>query len=53
MPAGVFAPDEPEYPGFTDQRAVRATWGAPARVYHVGAYTIWYWAKNLLASFGR
>ena len=22
----------------------------PARVYHVGPYTIWYWPKNLLST---
>ena len=30
--------------------AVQATWGRPARVYHVGQYTIWYWPKNLLST---
>jgi len=37
------------YPGFTDRRAVLATFGKPARTYHVGAYTILWWHKNLLA----
>jgi len=46
----VLSPDEPEYPGYADYQAVRATWGAPARTYHVGQYTIWYWPKNLLAA---
>ena len=43
-------PGEPEYPGYADYPAVRATWGRPARVYHVGQYTIWYWPKNLLST---
>jgi hypothetical protein len=38
----------PGLPG--DAAAVRATWGRPARVYHVGQYTIWYWPKNLLST---
>ena len=42
-----------EDPGYADTRAVRATWGKPARVYHVGQYTIWYWPKNLLSTIGR
>jgi hypothetical protein len=46
----VLSPDEPEYPGYADYQAVRATWGAPARAYHVGQYTIWYWPKNLLST---
>ena len=37
------------YPGFTDLNAVRATFGHPARTYHVGPYTILWWHKNLLA----
>ena len=37
------------YPGFTDRQAVLATFGKPARVYHVGQYTILWWPKNLLA----
>ena len=46
----VLNPGEPEYPGYADYPAVRATWGRPARVYHVGQYTIWYWPKNLLST---
>ena len=38
----------PGLPG--NAAAVRATWGRPARVYHVGQYTIWYWPKNLLST---
>jgi hypothetical protein len=41
------------YPGFSDVMAARATWGAPMRVYHAGAYTIWYWPKNLLRTLGH
>jgi hypothetical protein len=36
------------YPGFTDRQAVQATFGQPARVYHAGQYTIWYWPASLL-----
>jgi hypothetical protein len=39
------------YPGFTDKRAVLATFGKPGHVYHVGHYTILWWSKNLLADF--
>ena len=46
----VLNPGDPEYPGYADYRGVRATWGNPARVYHVGQYTIWYWPTNLLAT---
>ena len=38
-----------EYPGFTDERAVVATFGKPAHVYHVGSrYDVLVWRKNLL-----
>lgn len=37
------------YQGFTNRKAVVATFGKPARVYHVGPYTIMRWHKNLLA----
>jgi hypothetical protein len=46
----VLSPGEPGYPGYADYQAVRATWGAPARAYRVGQYTIWYWPKNLLST---
>ena len=47
----VLSPDEPGYPGYADYRAVRAAWGAPARVYRVGQDTIWDWPeKNLLST---
>ena len=37
------------YPGFSDRQAVLATFGKPGRVYHVGAYTILWWPRNLLS----
>jgi len=40
------------YPGFTQERAVLATFGAPARTYHFGSYTILVWNKNLLTELG-
>jgi hypothetical protein len=46
----VLSPAVLGYAGYTDTKAVRATWGAPARVYHVGQYTIWYWPANLLTA---
>ncbi len=36
------------FPGFTNRKLVLATFGKPARIYHVGRYTILYWHKNLL-----
>jgi hypothetical protein len=36
------------YPGFTARRQAVATFGKPARTYHVGRYTILYWPGNLL-----
>ena len=36
------------YPGFTQERAVLATFGRPGRTYHVGSYTILVWNRNLL-----
>ena len=48
-PSVAGAPGDPGYPGFTDRQAVLATFGKPARVYHVGQYTILWWPKNLLA----
>jgi hypothetical protein len=44
----VLFPGSPGYPGFTDTRAVLATFGKPARTYQVGIYTILWWHKNLL-----
>lgn len=37
-----------EYSGFTDKTAVLATFGQPARDYHVGPYQILVYDKNLL-----
>ena len=37
------------YPGFTQERAVLATFGKPARTYHVGSYTVLVWNGNLLS----
>jgi hypothetical protein len=45
----VLFPGIPGYPGFTDRRAVVATFGKPDRTYRVGQYTILWWHKNLLA----
>jgi hypothetical protein len=36
-------------PPFADEKAVLATFGRPARIYHDGEYTILVWNKNLLA----
>jgi hypothetical protein len=49
----VLFPGVPGYPGFTDRDAVTATFGRPARVYHVGRYQVWYWRANLLSSISR
>ena len=44
----VLFPGVAGYPGFTNERAALATFGQPARTYHVGSYTILVWNKNLL-----
>jgi hypothetical protein len=44
----VLFPGISDYPGFSDLRAVLATFGTPARTYHVGRYTILWWHRNLL-----
>jgi hypothetical protein len=44
----VLFPGVAEYRGFTQEQAVLATFGKPARTYHVGAYTVLVWGKNLL-----
>ena len=45
----VLAPNTPQFPGFTDQAAVTATFGQPTRVYHYDGYTILVWPHpNLL-----
>ena len=41
--------DYPGYIGFTDPKVVLATFGKPARTYHVGADTVLVWNKILLA----
>jgi hypothetical protein len=45
----VLFPGVPGYPGFTDTGAVLATFGTPARTYHVGSYTVLVWNRNLLS----
>ena len=45
----VLFPGVAGYPGFTAEPAVLATFGRPARTYHVDGYTILIWNKNLLA----
>src|ERR1035438_8719509 len=37
------------YTGFTGARAVLATFGKPARIYHIGSYIVLVWHKNLLS----
>jgi len=44
----VLAPPVAEYPGFTNSKAVLATFGTPAHEYHVGAYQVLVYTKNLL-----
>ena len=44
----VIFPGIPAYPGFTSTQEALATFGVPARTYHVGAYTVLTWNKNLL-----
>ncbi len=48
----VLFPGVPGYPGFTDARPVLTTFGPPARTYHVGAYQVLVWDKNLLSDLG-
>jgi hypothetical protein len=48
----VLSPGGGGYPGFTDKRAVLATFGQPARSYQVGSYTILVWNRNLLSALG-
>ena len=48
----VLSPGVAGYPGFTLERAVLATFGKPARTYHVGSYTILFWNENLLGKLG-
>jgi hypothetical protein len=42
----------PGYPGFGAEQAVLATFGKPARTYHVGSYTVLVWNRNLLPELG-
>jgi hypothetical protein len=49
----VLFPGVAEYPGFTSEQAVLTQFGKPARTYHVGAYTILVWDKNLLRELSR
>jgi hypothetical protein len=49
----VLFPGVAEYPGFTQEQAVLTLFGKPARTYHVGAYTILVWDKNLLRELSR
>ncbi len=44
----VLFPGVTGYPGFTQDRAVLATFGQPVRTYHVGPYTVLVWKRNLL-----
>jgi hypothetical protein len=44
----VLFPGHAEYAGFTDEQAALTTFGPPARTYHVGAYTVLVWNRNLL-----
>ncbi|MGH3304175.1 MAG: hypothetical protein ACRDOK_21350 [Streptosporangiaceae bacterium] len=46
---GVLAPPVAEYPGFTNSKAVRATFGRPADDYHAGPYQVVVYTKNLMA----
>jgi hypothetical protein len=48
----VLFPGAGRYPGFTQEQAVLATFGKPARTYHVGAYTVLVWNHNLLTELG-
>jgi hypothetical protein len=45
----VLFPGVAGYPGFTPEQAVLATFGKPARTYHVGSYTVLVWDRNLLS----
>jgi hypothetical protein len=48
----VLSPGGAGYPGFSQERAVLATFGKPAQTYHVGSYTILVWNRNLLTELG-
>jgi hypothetical protein len=49
----VLTPGTTEYPGFGADAAVLATFGRPARSYHVGSYEVLVWHKNLLRDLGK
>ena len=49
----VLFPGVARYPGFTQEQAVLATFGKPARTYHVGSYTVLVWNSNLLSELRR
>jgi hypothetical protein len=48
----VFAPGAPGYTGFRAPKATVATFGPPARTYHVGRDTVLVWNYNLLTRLG-
>ena len=48
----VLFPGVAGYPGFTQEQAALATFGKPARTYHVGSYTVLVWNTNLLRELG-
>ena len=48
----VLFPGVAGYPGFAQEQAALATFGKPARTYHVGSYTVLVWDKNLLRELG-
>jgi len=49
----VFGPPILGNPGFSDRAAVLAAFGRPAQTYHVGAYQVLVWNKNLLPALAR
>jgi len=49
----VLFPGVAEYRGFTEEWAVLATFGKPARTYHVGSYTVLVWDRNLMRELSR
>jgi hypothetical protein len=49
----VFGPPSFGNPGFSARAAVLAAFGQPAHVYHVGAYQVLVWRKNLLRDLSR
>ena len=49
----VFGPPIFGNPGFSARAAVLATFGRPAHIYHVGAYQVLVWHKNLLRQLAR